>query len=187
MEKILESFILSNNSKKLLLEIFDEIDYKKNEKLCVLGEISNDFFVLKKGIIRSFYSDVNGKYHTRFLLTPTVALASLASLISEKPSTMVHECLTDCTVFKGDFKKFKKLAKKNIELSNLYSLILEDVFIRMEQRDRDLTSLDAKQLYLKLKSESPEIEKSIPLYHIASYLNVTPIQLSRIRRDLYKS
>lgn len=88
MEKILESFLLSNNSKKLLLEIFDKIDYKKNEKLCVLGEISNDFFVLKKGIIRSFYSDINGKYHTRFLLTPTVALASLASLISEKPSTM---------------------------------------------------------------------------------------------------
>ena len=38
-------------------------------------------------------------------------------------------------------------------------------------------------LYLKLKSESPEIEKLIPLYHIASYLNVTPVQLSRIRRD----
>ena len=44
----------------------------------------------------------------------------------------------------------------------------------MEQRDRDLTTLDAKQLYLKLKSESPEIEKSMPLYHIASYLKCHP-------------
>jgi hypothetical protein len=56
----------------------------------------------------------------------------------------------------------------------------------MENRIHDLTSLDAKSLYLKLKTENPEIEKSIPLYHIASYLNVTPVQLSRIRRDLYK-
>jgi hypothetical protein len=56
----------------------------------------------------------------------------------------------------------------------------------MENRIHDLTSLDATELYLKLKSESPEIEKLIPLYHIASYLNVTPVQLSRIRRDLYK-
>ena len=57
----------------------------------------------------------------------------------------------------------------------------------MDKRNRELSSLDAKQLYLKLLEEKPQILKSIPLNHIASYLNITPVQLSRIRRDLKNS
>jgi len=40
---------------------------------------------------------------------------------------------------------------------------------------------------LKFKKDNPGIENLIPLYHIASYLNITPVQLSRIRKDLYKT
>jgi ribosomal protein L10 len=57
----------------------------------------------------------------------------------------------------------------------------------MDKRNRELSSLDAKQLYLKLLEEKPQILESIPLNHIASYLNITPVQLSRIRRDLKNS
>ena len=56
----------------------------------------------------------------------------------------------------------------------------------MDNRNRELSSLDAKQLYLKLQKEKPQILKSIPLNYIASYLNITPVQLSRIRRELKK-
>ena len=31
------------------------------------------------------------------------------------------------------------------------------------------------------------IENLIPLYHVASYLNITPVQLSRIRKNLHKT
>ena len=57
----------------------------------------------------------------------------------------------------------------------------------MEKRIFDLSSLDAKQRYLKLRKFIPEIDALIPQYHIASYLNITPVQLSRIRKDIYKS
>jgi len=44
--------------------------------------------------------------------------------------------------------------------------------------------LDATELYLKIRKDLPQIEKQIAQYHIASYLNITPIQLSRVRRSL---
>jgi CRP-like cAMP-binding protein len=100
---------------------------------------------------------------------------------------MTHEALTDCIVLKGDFREFKKLASTNLEISNLYWSLLENGFIMMDKRNRELSSLDAKQLYLKLLEEKPQILESIPLNHIASYLNITPVQLSRIRRDLKNS
>jgi len=99
---------------------------------------------------------------------------------------MIHEALTDCIVLKGDFREFKKLASTNLEISNFYWSLLENGFIMMDKRNRELSSLDAKQLYLKLLEEKTHFIKSIPLNYIASYLNVTPVQLSRIRKELNK-
>ena len=184
MKDILELYIQTKSSRKLLADILEEVHYKKGEKLVSLKEKSNDMFFIKKGITRSYYLDSKGKPHTRFLFISPQVFGSLASLILDKPSTMIHEAITDCTVLKGDFKKFKKLATTNLELSNLYSSLLETAFIMMDNRNRELSSLDAKQLYLKLQKEKPQILNSIPLNHIASYLNITPVQLSRIRREL---
>jgi CRP-like cAMP-binding protein len=187
MKKLLEPYNLSIKSSKKIMEIFKEKKYTKKDKVSFYGEISTKFYILKSGIIRSFYKDEKGKENIRFLHNGPVVVGSFCSLILNKPSTITYDCLTDCTLLECDFKVFKRLAKNNVELSNLYNSILEENYLDMENRIHDLTSLDAKSLYLKLKTESPEIEKSIPLYHIASYLNVTPVQLSRIRRELYKS
>jgi len=48
-----------------------------------------------------------------------------------------------------------------------------------------LAHLDATGRYLHLKSQFPGIENLIKLNEIASYINITPIQLSRIRKKLY--
>ena len=186
MKNILEIYLQTKLARNLLADILEEVEYKKGEKLVSLKEQSFDIFFIKKGITRSYYIDSKGKPHTRFLFTEPQAMASLASLILAKPSTMIHEALTDCIVLKGDYRKFKKLASTNLEISNLYSSLLENAFILMDERNRELTSLDAKQLYLKLQKEKPQIIKSIPLNYIASYLNVTPVQLSRIRKELNK-
>ena len=187
MKNILEIYLQTKLARNLLADILEEVHYKKGEKLVSLKEQSFDIFFIKKGITRSYYIDSKGKPHTRFLFTAPQACAYLASLILDNPSTMTHEALTDCIVLKGDFREFKKLASTNLEISNLYWSLLENGFIMMDKRNRELSSLDAKQLYLKLLEEKPQILESIPLNHIASYLNITPVQLSRIRRDLKNS
>jgi hypothetical protein len=56
--------------------------------------------------------------------------------------------------------------------------------VEYEKRQLELISMDAKQRYLTLINEIPEIETLIPQYQIASYLSVTPVQLSRIRKKI---
>ena len=75
----------------------------------------------------------------------------------------------------------------NQEILQLYNNLLELIFIKLEDRFYELSTLNATELYLKFKKYNPGIENLIPLYHIASYLNITPVQLSRIRADLYKT
>ena len=187
MKNILELYLHTKSSRELLASILEEVEYKKGEKLVTLEKKTYDMFFIKKGITRSYYIDEKGKSHTRFLFVYPQAFGSLTSLILDEPSKMIHEALTDCIVLKGDFREFKKLASTNLEISNFYWSLLENGFIMMDKRNRELSSLDAKQLYLKLLEEKPQILESIPLNHIASYLNITPVQLSRIRRDLKNS
>jgi CRP-like cAMP-binding protein len=186
IDALVEFYPLSEESKKEYIEILEIQKFKKRERIADLGEVPEYFFVLMDGVVRSFITDEKGKEFTRSLYVPMRAVGAFSALVQQKPVEVVYECLTDCTFLVGDFKKFKELASRNIELSNLYNQLLERIFIRMEKRIFELSMLDAKQRYLKLKKHIPEIENLIPQYHIASYLNITPVQLSRIRKDLYK-
>lgn len=187
IDALVEFYPLSEETQKQYAEILETVNYKKGDRIADLGEIPTHFFVLMSGVVRSFVTDEKGKEFTRSLYIPMRAAGAFSALVQQKPSEIVYECLTDCTFLVGDFKRFKELAAKNVELANMYNMVLERIFIRMEKRIFELSTLDAKQRYLKLKKHIPEIENLIPQYHIASYLNITPVQLSRIRKDLYKS
>ena len=73
------------------MNIFKEKNYVKKEKISFHGEISTKFYILKEGIIRSFYKDKKGKENIRFLHTGPVVVGSFYSLILNKPSTITYD------------------------------------------------------------------------------------------------
>jgi CRP-like cAMP-binding protein len=172
-------------SVELILKLSSEKEFIKNEVITKIGEVPTNIYILKSGVARSFYTDENGKQYIRTLFTANKTAGSLASLLSGKPSKYTYDCLTDCILYKINFKEFIKLTKTNISLSNLYSRILENIFFVMERRIYNLSVLNATERYLNLKQEIPDIENIIPQYHIASYLNISAVQLSRIRKEIY--
>jgi CRP-like cAMP-binding protein len=159
---------------KTFLSLASKKTYKKHEIITKTGEIAKDFYIIKSGVIRSFYTDEKGKQYIRTLFTTNKTTGSLGSLLSKKPSNL-------------NFEELKKITEIDISIANLYSTILEYLFLLMESRIFDLSVLNATERYLKLREEIPKIENIIPQYHIASYLNVSAVQLSRIRKKLYKN
>lgn len=71
------------------------------------------------------------------------------------------------------------------DIAVIYANVLESIFLLLEDKSYDLSALNATELYLKLKKQIPDIENLIPQYHIASYLNVSAVQLIRIRKEIY--
>ena len=96
MKSIIELYIHSKTAINLIVNMLEEVEYKKGEKLVTLEKKTYDMFFIKKGITRSYYIDEKGKSHTRFLFVYPQAFGSLASLILDEPSTMTHEALTWC-------------------------------------------------------------------------------------------
>ncbi|QTD37209.1 Crp/Fnr family transcriptional regulator [Polaribacter batillariae] len=184
--KTIESLVsLPDASKENLVSLISKKTLKKKDTLAKAGEIPENIYILKSGIARSFYSDEKGKEYIRSFFTPIRAVGALGALILNKPSKFSYDCLSDCKIYSINFKSFKELAKKDPAIANLYAKVLEVVFLELESKVYNLSVLNATQRYKKLKKRIPEIENLVPLYHIAAYLNITAVQLSRIRKEMY--
>lgn len=177
----------SDDFLKKIKDIVKPKAYKKNDVIINLGETTSKFYILKEGIVRSFVIDSKGKEYTKTLYKSVSAFAPLTSLITKTPSNFVFDCLTDCEIFEGNFYDIKSIINSNLEFSLFYIKTLEKVHIASEKKIYELSVLNATERYINLKNEIPDIENIIPQYHIASYLNITPIQLSRIRKKLYSN
>ena len=173
-------------------EAFDRLSsltkYRKvasQTQLAPTGRIPSKVYMLLSGVLRAYVTLESGKQYNKRLYSPTSFAGALTSMIKRKPSLIVLEALTHCEVYEIDFPGLKKLCNEDINISHLYSKVLEHTFIAYEDRNLDLMTLSGTERYLKLRKQIPNIDDLIPQYQIASYLNITAVQLSRIRKDLH--
>ncbi|MCB0279690.1 MAG: Crp/Fnr family transcriptional regulator [Calditrichaeota bacterium] len=85
------------------------------------------------------------------------------------------------------YKAFRDLFERHRCFERFLLTVMEQEWIKKERHDIRMVTNDAKTNYQIFRSDFPDLEMQIPQYHIASYLGITPIQLSRIRADLTKT
>jgi len=141
-------------------------------------------YMLVSGVITAFVNSESGKQFNKRLFTPISFAGALTAILKNESSKVTYMTLTECKVYEIDFEEFKELCRQEFEVGRLYVKLLEHIFITYETRSLDLMRLDATERYLKLRKQIPNIDNLIPQYQIASYLNITPVQLSRIRKKL---
>lgn len=160
----------------------------KNEILVAEGEIARNIYFLGNGAIRAFSSNEDGHTYNKNIFLKNRMIGSMVSSLLQKASTFTLQALDECVLLSINFIKFKQLISENEDLKNYYIAYLEkDWIIEKEQREVSLVMDKADVRYQKLIEANPNIEKEVPLHHIASHLGITPTQLSRIRKDLKSS
>ena len=100
-------------------------------------------------------------------------------------SNASYNCLTDCEVYEANCEDFIELKSKSDTFEKIYDKILESVYIRSEKKIDELSLLNATDRYINLIRDLPEINNLLPQYQIANYLNITPVQLSRVRKNVF--
>ena len=78
------------------------------------------------------------------------------------------------------FKEIQKLYQRHPCWNELGRKIAENFFIVKEQREYEFLLLDAKARYLNFIHDYADLTERIPQYHIAAYLGITPVSLSRV-------
>lgn len=167
-----------------ILKIAKLKDYKANTQIVKLNETPSKVYMLVSGIVRCYLSTESGKEFNKNFFLPISFFGSLTALLKKQPSLFVFEALSNCRVYEVHYDKLMLLSKKHKSVNMLYSKVLESVYVAYEKRLIELISLDATERYLEMRKQIAQIDDLIPQYHIASYLGITPVQLSRIRKKI---
>ena len=168
----------------VLQNCFDPIELKKQEFFIREGRYAKQIGFLKKGIVRAFFVNNEGKeYNKQFFVGPSI-IGAYTSLLTNQPNKIAQQALTDCQILVADFKTIESLYEKYHDLERLGRKIAEYYFLEKEQKELEMGLLDADKRYLLMRERFPRIENIIPQYYIASYLGISPTQLSRIRKKI---
>ncbi|WP_299680800.1 Crp/Fnr family transcriptional regulator [uncultured Tenacibaculum sp.] len=147
------------------------------------------FHIIVHGIIANYSQDKKAnKEYIRAILFEKHAFVNLSDLdLTERISTDSFKSLTDTVILTGNLNQLLKEAQQNSELFLFINKLNQASIYYLQNRLDRLSLLDATNRYQILKRRIPDIENLIPQYQIASYLNITPVQLSRIRKKLYSN
>jgi len=73
------------------------------------------------------------------------------------------------------------LFEKHHDLERLFGKLIQQTYVETLKRLESIQFLTAEERYGKLIEEKPELIQKIPLKHVASFLGITQVSLSRIR------
>lgn len=170
-----------------LEEIFQahkKVNFRKGDLILKEGKTANEYYILEKGLARSFVTDFNGNEVTTHFFTDNEIVIEVSSLFQRIPTQENIVCITDCECWKLDFDEFQELFHKIPNLREWGRAWMSQQLFVYKQRSVEMFTLSATRRYLNLLEQKPQMVRWAPLKQIASYLGVTDTSLSRIRKEL---
>lgn len=164
--------------------MFTEQTLGKGDFFIREGEIAQKMGFLQDGVMRAFYRNKEGIEYNKHFFTKNHMFGAYSSLISNTPNKINQQALTDCKALVANYADLTKLYDQHQDLERMSRKLAERYFVDKEKREVEIVLLDAHKRYLLFQTEYPDLEQHVPQYHIASYLGITPTQLSRIRKKL---
>ena len=157
--------------------------FKKGELILGMGEPMSKIYFIIKGIARSYYLDIQGNDVTKsFIKEYEFCIGE--SLFTNTRSAEGFEALEDIVSLEFDAKKLKDYLLKEKVLTDIYIKKLEKTIIYKMNRENGFQIKSATERYLEFKRNYHEIENRVNQGYIASYLGISPVSLSRIRRTI---
>ena len=163
-----------------LVACFSEISLPKGFRMLEAGKVETDIYFIRHGLARAFIP-VDGEEITFWLGKEGDAIFSLKSYTDNLPGYETIELMEDSDLYRLKRDALQLLFKEDIEIANWGRRFAEHEFQQAEQRLIPFLHTTASERYARLLEESPDLLQRLPLEHLASWLGITPVSLSRIR------
>lgn len=159
-------------------------EYRKGEFFVRTGEVCCNVGFVVKGLFRTYYELDGSEVVAGFFYEPGF-VTEYSSFLRQEPSHRTLVAMEPSRVLCMNFADLQTLySEHGAEGERLGRLVAEHLFHAFNDRAASLMLETPEQRYLSFEQRSKHLLQRVPLYHIASYLNITPETLSRIRRRL---
>lgn len=166
-----------------LLSVTEYRHLNKGEMLIREGERQREFVFLVKGILRGFFLDVNG-YDITDCLAFRCGTPAMSPDSNNAPSQISIEALSDCDLLCVAEDVVEKLMKEYPQLIGIYNAMLRDALKQHWEVKNMVCQHSAMERYLWFCKAYPGLIGQVRNKYIASFLGMTPVTLSRLRRTL---
>ena len=171
---------MTHDELDVLESVLVPMKYRKGDMILNEGEQCMSIMYIEKGLVRQFYFK-NGKEVTEHMANEGNIVMCIESLFKEEPTYLQVETLEPTVIYHLPKKRLEEVALHNVNIQILYRKILEESLIQ-SQIHADLVRFEtAENRYRRMLKLSPQVALRAPLLYIASYLQMTPETLSRVR------
>lgn len=171
---------MAHDELDILESILVPMKFARGERVVNEGEVCDAIYYVERGLFREYYYK-NNKEVTEYLAVDGNVFMCIESLFQNEPSKLIVDALEPSVVYALPKDRLEEVALHNVNIQILYRKILEESLI-ISQRRADLLRFEsAKDRYRKLCKLNPKVIIKAPLVYIASYLQMTPETLSRVR------
>ncbi|NHE57266.1 Crp/Fnr family transcriptional regulator [Cyclobacterium plantarum] len=159
--------------------------YQKGDFILKEGQTENYLSILLSGITRH-YVLVRGEEISFDFSFQYEFNCSYSSFIQQSPGMFYIHALDDCVLASLHYDFLQQLYEQ-FPISNKFGrTAVEQYYLWRERRELSLLTESAKDRYTRLLEKYPVYLERVPLKYLASYLNIKPESLSRIRNELSK-
>ncbi|NJB72141.1 CRP-like cAMP-binding protein [Saonia flava] len=177
---LINNFEISESDAEVFSASFERIDLIKGEKFVDFGKVSNRIGFVEKGLLKCTLIG-NDKSVIDDFVFENQFVANYYSFLRQKKSNKEIVCLKNSKLRIITRKKLDELANKHSFIKKIARQVSEQLFISTAKKLEDFRLLNAEERYSKLVKMNKRFITEIPQYEIASYLNVSPETVSRIR------
>ncbi|MFZ4262964.1 Crp/Fnr family transcriptional regulator [Sphingobacterium sp. HJSM2_6] len=169
---------------ELLFAAHKKMTVPKGSYLLKKGQVANDYYILEDGLVRTYLYDYEGNEITTSFAGTQEVVIEVASIFQRIPTQEYIQCITDCQLWKISYTDFQELFHKIPAMREWGRAWMAFELYLSKKRATEMITESAKNRYLKLMEEKPQVLQQAPLKYIASYLGITDTSLSRIRKEI---
>lgn len=165
---------------------FHSKTFNKSGIIPSIGKTSNHMQFIQNGLVRVYTIDKQAKEITIQIGIENMWINDLYSYITQSPSENYIEVLEPTTILQIHRNDLERLFKEVPAMESFIRIKLEQSYVRLHNRVFNQLNNSAEERYLEFRNKYGRIENRVPQYLIASYLNISPEHLSKVRKHLTK-
>lgn len=167
-----------------LTKTFYPLKYRRKQVLIAEGVVPPCIGFVTAGIFKYYYLDKNGTEYIKHFTMEGDFVASYSSFLNQTPSLYFIEALEDAEILAISFIDYINALDSRADWQTIARKYTEEIYRIKEVRESSLLKETAEQRYYRFLHENPGLDQRIKQKYIASFLGISPVSLSRIRKRL---
>lgn len=168
--------------RELLTSISTVKVYDKDEPILEQGRYCKHLWFINRGAVKA-YEVVDGTDRVTYFFTDRTFFTNYYCWVTGNPSDISFKAVEPSEIILIDYPKLEELCQKHHIFDTIGRKMAERIFVTEYMNRKLFLQFTATERYEYLESERPEVFQRFALKDIASFIGITDVSLSRIRKD----